>query len=246
MTLHINDNIISKNHNSRIIHLIMHYTVLDFHASIKALTEGEVSAHYLIAAPDDTSDTNLVYRLVPDIERAWHAGASHWGKRSNLNDSSIGIEHVNPGFTEQHGVQTWYPYPTQQILQSIALSQELVKRYAIAPHFVLGHSDIAIGRKLDPGIDFPWEQFHHAGVGAWPDAANVRKYWQQFAGNRSWSIDSVTEKLHKYGYVFDSEIDFKTVMSAFQMHFRPSNYSGHADDESVAILYALVEKYIPA
>jgi N-acetyl-anhydromuramyl-L-alanine amidase AmpD len=260
MMLMIDESHPSKNYNSRVMHLIMHYTVLDFEASLQILTEGAVSAHYLIARGDDNNNSNdnndlqdnqrnLVYRLVPDLERAWHAGVSNWRQRNNVNDTSIGIEFVNPGFTEADGAATgqphWHPYCGQQIAQGIALAQALVKQYNIAPSMVLGHSDVAIGRKMDPGIGFPWKRFHDAGVGAWPDSAAVAHYQAQFASGKTYTVDSIATQLLRYGYVFDPAHEFTQALRAFQMHFRPTKYDGVPDPETVAILHALIDQYMP-
>ncbi len=81
--------------------LIFHYTAVDDATSLKLLTGDNVSAHYLVSDQiDRRSGKPIVYRLVSENKRAWHAGLSNWNGRVNLNDSSVGIEIVNPGFTE--------------------------------------------------------------------------------------------------------------------------------------------------
>lgn len=143
--------------NERIRFLILHYTAVDNASSLKLLTGQNVSAHYLISdRVDSRTRKPVVYGLVSEEKRAWHAGVSNWNGRVNLNDSSVGIEIVNPGFTEgMLGQKTWYPYPQQQINALKTLAREIIRRYSITPDNVLGHSDIAPLRKQDPGRFFP-------------------------------------------------------------------------------------------
>ena len=139
----------------------MHYTAEDFHSSLKTLTDEHVSAHYLLPAhPQREHGKPTVYRLVPEAMRAWHAGTSAWRGRSNLNDTSIGIEIVNKGFTRSMLFTHWQPYTAEQIAVLIPLSRDIVQRYGIQPQDVVGHSDIAPQRKQDPGPLFPG--------GSWP------------------------------------------------------------------------------
>jgi len=146
--------------NERIRFLIFHYTAVDDATSLKLLSGENVSAHYLISdKKDNRTQKPVVYRLVSENRRAWHAGVSNWNGRVNLNDSSVGIEIVNPGFTEDMlGHKTWYPYRQQQINALAALAKEIIRRYEITPDNVLGHSDIAPLRKNDPGKLFPWKE----------------------------------------------------------------------------------------
>jgi N-acetylmuramoyl-L-alanine amidase len=83
---------------------------------------------------------------------------SSWKNYTLLNGSSVGIEIVNPGFTEGPNGRIWYPFPQKQIDQLIALVKDIVKRHNIPPENILGHSDIAPQRKQDPGPMFPWHQ----------------------------------------------------------------------------------------
>ena len=154
----------------------MHYTAEDFHSSLKTLTDEHVSAHYLLPAhPQCEHGKPTVYRLVPEAMRAWHAGTSAWRGRSNLNDTSIGIEIVNKGFTRSMLFTHWQPYTAEQIAVLIPLSRDIIQRYGIQPQDVVGHSDIAPQRKQDPGPLFPWRQLAQAGIGAWPDERDVQR-----------------------------------------------------------------------
>jgi N-acetylmuramoyl-L-alanine amidase len=142
----------SANYDSRIQFVVVHYTSASLERSLQLLTHGEVSSHYLIG--DDKGAT--IYKLMDENLRAWHAGESEWQGRTWLNSSSIGIEIVNPGFKVlPSGERFWYPYSEDQVQSLIVLLKDISKRYAINPHSIIGHSDIAPLRKLDPGPLFP-------------------------------------------------------------------------------------------
>ncbi len=112
----------------------------------------EVSAHYLVAR-DGT-----IYYLVDEMKRAWHAGDSWWGGPIDMNSASIGIELVNDGRE---------PYAEQQIAALLALLADIEQRYRIPPANFIGHGDIAPGRKVDPGVAFPWRRLAEHGFGLW-------------------------------------------------------------------------------
>ena len=160
--------------------LILHYTAAPFGASLRALTQDGVSAHYLVPDPDEPSyraagyDELRAFRLVDEGKRAWHAGVSHWGAQDNLNSRAIGIELVNLA-RDDAGVFTFPTYPEEQVEVLIALARDILARHPqIGPSEVLGHSDVAYWRKSDPGPRLPWQRLHEAGVGAWFDDAPVR------------------------------------------------------------------------
>ncbi|MGU5714484.1 N-acetylmuramoyl-L-alanine amidase [Aeromonas taiwanensis] len=244
----------SANQNERIAFLILHYTDEDDARSLRLLTESEhkVSAHYLI--PRDTDERPLpVYQLVPDDQRAWHAGRSRWHQYAGLNASSLGIEIVNLGYDEKEAalpahLRRWQPYTEAQIAALGALARELVKRYDIPHTQVLGHSDVAPERKQDPGPRFPWRELAlRYGVGAWPDEARVAALRQQ--GLPAWPLLVWQQQLARYGYGIAPSGEWdeqsRAVMRAFQLHFRPAQVSGEPDAECQAILMALLERYFP-
>ncbi|MNG99008.1 N-acetylmuramoyl-L-alanine amidase AmiD precursor [compost metagenome] len=244
----------SANQNERIAFLILHYTDEDDAHSLRLLTEPQykVSAHYLI--PRDTDQTPLpIYQLVPDSQRAWHAGRSRWHQYAGLNTSSLGIEIVNLGYeTGQEllpvQLRHWQPYTQAQIAAVGALAQELIRRYQIPQTQVLGHSDVAPERKQDPGPLFPWRELSlQYGVGAWPDEARVEQLRRQPAP--AWDALAWQQQLARYGYGIAPSGDWdeqsRTVLSAFQLHFRPALVNGEPDAESQAILSALLERYFP-
>lgn len=245
---------VSANQNERIAFLILHYTDEDDARSLRLLTASDykVSAHYLI--PRDTEQRPLpVYQLVPDSQRAWHAGRSRWHQYAGLNASSLGIEIVNLGYeTGQEllpvQLRHWQPYTQAQLAAVGALAQELIRRYQIPQTQVLGHSDVAPERKQDPGPLFPWRELAlQYGVGAWPDEARVEQLRQQPAP--AWDALAWQQQLARYGYGIAPSGDWdeqsRTVLSAFQLHFRPALVNGEPDAESQAILSALLERYFP-
>lgn len=242
-----------KGFNRRIRFLVMHYTAIGFKGSITTLTGSSVSAHYLI--PDPSEKTYIeagfkdmrIFNLVNENERAWHAGTSSWAGRSNLNDTAIGIEIVNLA-TDNNGIFTFPPYNPTQIEAIKELATNILQRYPdITPTNVIGHSDIAPGRKSDPGAAFPWKVLYAAGVGAWYEDTIKERYQAQFDNALPAKADIVA-KFKRYGYdtsAVASENGYKNLIRALQLHFRQKNYNGILDAETAAILYALVEKYFP-
>lgn len=240
----------SQSQNERVRFLVLHYTAADDATSLRLLTEGGVSAHYLVpSAADPLMKQNTVYQLVPEDKRAWHAGASNWNGRSNLNDSSIGIEIVHPGFTDSSSGRHWYPWDDQQIRLVASLAKDIIQRYAITPDNVVAHSDIAPGRKFDPGPLFPWQQLAEQGIGAWPDSDMVQHYLAGRSRYATGSVSKIQADLASYGFTIPQtgteDSQTQKVISAFQMHFRPTNITGTADAETEAIAAALVAKYRP-
>ena len=235
----IDHSLVSKGQNSRVRFIVIHYTVSDLQRSIMLLTEKEVSAHYLLT----DEQTPKMYGLVDEKNSAWHAGVSSWKSYSNLNNSSIGIEIVNPGFTETpDGKRTYFPFPQSQMDQLIPLLKDLVARHKVAPENILGHSDIAPQRKQDPGPLFPWKQLADAGLIQWPAADAVAAAKAQFENNvpdAAW----FQKKLAQHGYAVPQTgvMDKATynVLVAFQTKYRQSNYDGVPDAESAAILEVL-------
>ncbi|PTT95013.1 N-acetylmuramoyl-L-alanine amidase, partial [Pseudomonas sp. HMWF005] len=161
----------SANHDSRIQFVIIHYTSTSLERSLQLLTHGEVSSHYLIG--DDKGGT--IYKLMDENLRAWHAGESQWQGRTWLNSSSIGIEIVNPGFKDTPTGRQWYPYSEAQIQSLIVLLKDISKRHGISAQHIIGHSDIAPLRKLDPGPLFPWKRLAAEGLGKWPNEQAVAR-----------------------------------------------------------------------
>ena len=264
----------SKNYGQRIKFLIMHYTAEDYQGSLQELVhKSKVSSHYLIPESHDKSyldDELKVLKLVNENERAWHAGSSYWQGRRAVNDQSIGIDIVNLPMCERlPNEQTeltqrkallnnkltpnkmcFFPdYDPKQIELLIELSKEILKRNPdISPTNIIGHSDISPQRKSDPGPRFPWYQLYQAGIGAWYEQKTVLNYWQLFDGQMP-NIGIIQQALHSYGYDIQEtgELDSQTqaVLHAFQTHFVPWKITDRADEQTVATLFALLDKYMP-
>jgi N-acetylmuramoyl-L-alanine amidase len=236
--------------DSRVRFLVMHYTEIDEAGSLAVLTGDKVSVHYVVPeTPKIQHGEPVVFQLVPEEQRAWHAGHSYWQGATELNASSIGIENVNLGPIGPLSDDKWQPYPPAQVDALIKLSRDIVTRYHIPPTRVVGHSDIAPQRKIDPGPLFPWRALYDAGVGAWPDDATVAAHLAGRDPKAPSDVAALQQKLKRYGYdvATDGVLDDKTrrVFSAFQMHFRPSDHAGNPDAESDAIAQALLDKYFP-
>ena len=223
--------------DSRAQFLIIHYTVIDFPMSLKVLTQQQVSSHYLVR--DNPPE---IYQLVDDNRRAYHAGLSSWKGQGHINAASIGIEIVNPGFTESPAGRVWYDYPPAQIDAVIALVKKIVKEHDIKPERVLGHSDIAPQRKQDPGPRFPWKRLADEGLVVWPDGARVAERRVDFEAALP-DIEWFQQRLERFGYETPrtGSLDEATVnvIGAFQMKYRPTNIDGMPDAETAAILDVL-------
>jgi N-acetylmuramoyl-L-alanine amidase len=228
----------SANYDSRIQFVVVHYTNASLERSLQLLTHGEVSSHYLIG--DDKGAT--IYKLMDENLRAWHAGESEWQGRTWLNSSSIGIEIVNPGFKDTPTGRLWYPYSEAQVQSLIFLLKGISKRHNINPDAIIGHSDIAPLRKLDPGPLFPWKRLAAEGLGIWPNEQAVARQQVRYAVELP-SISWFQSQLAHLGYATPQtgELDVATrhVLAAFQMHFRPTRFDGTPDAQTAALLQVL-------
>lgn len=141
--------------------VVLHYTAMESCAAAeRALCDParEVSAHYLI------SEAGAVRALVDEEMRAWHAGAGHWHGAGDVNSRSIGIELANTGFA---------PFAASQMDALEALLPGIMARWSIGPEGVIAHSDMAPGRKSDPGPRFDWQRLARQGLSVWPDPAGA-------------------------------------------------------------------------
>ncbi|MDE0491648.1 N-acetylmuramoyl-L-alanine amidase [Psychrobacter sp. A3] len=245
----------STGKSQRIKTIVLHYTVSDNERSIKTLTTGNVSAHYLILDRHD----DKIYSLVDESERAWHAGDSGFAGRTILNDTSIGIEIVNAGIKPEYrnalnnGALDYHPYEhfvafdELQIKKVAELVQDIVARYDISPKNIIGHSDMAPSRKIDPGAKFPWQRLYDEyGIGAWYDEFD-KQYFMHPDAFAAATIPEIKQAFRDYGYqINDTDAWDKAsrdVVYAFQLHFRPEQPTGNMDRETYAILQALNKKY---
>jgi len=217
--------------------LILHYTGMD--SAEKAcnwlcVPESKVSCHYLV------DEAGGIVQMVGEEMRAWHAGISSWHDEVDINSTSIGIEIQNPGHSGG------YPeFPDLQMQAVAALCRDIIARHGILPQHVLAHSDVAPGRKIDPGEKFDWRFLHAHGVGHWvePAPSSGGNFLQH--GDSGTPVLALQGLLKMYGYGLDAngEYDNRTrvVVEAFQRHFRPARVDGVADQSTVATLHALLQ-----
>ena len=204
----------SKNFDSRkykIQFIVLHYTETEnLEKAIDLLTskKRKVSCHFVV----DTD--GQIYNLVSESKRAWHAGESSWKGLQDMNSRSIGIEIVNPGEKKLKS------YPKAQINQLINLIHFLEEKFKIPFYNILGHSDIAPHRKIDPGKHFPWKALHKKKIGLWVEINQII--------NRSLSEKESSEfmqNLYRIGYQYPEQNSFKTnsimIIDAFHRHFVP-------------------------
>lgn len=173
--------------------VVLHYTAMAGCAQARArLCDplAEVSAHWLI------SETGQTEALVDETQRAWHAGAGEWAGIADVNSQSIGIELANPGN---------HPFPEPQMLALEILLRATMARWAIPPHRIIAHSDMAPSRKGDPGARFDWQRLALGGLSVWPQ--NVQADALAFV-----------PALRRFGYPDAPEGD---LLAAFRLRFRP-------------------------
>lgn len=157
--LRFDDSMKSRGQSGRIDIIVLHYTASTKPSALMTLTNRDVSAHYVVT--DDKPP--IVYRLVNEDKSAWHAGESSWYGKTFLNQRSIGIEIVHPGWTKNSNGDKGMPYSDTQIAAVIELTRDIAKRNNISPENIVGHSDIAPMRKIDPGPSFPWKKLAPGG-----------------------------------------------------------------------------------
>jgi len=228
----------SKGQSSRVRFIVIHYTVADLPLSIKLLTEHEVSAHYLLTDEEKPK----FYALVDENRAAWHAGVSSWKNYTQLNQSSVGIEIVNPGFKDTPEGRAWYPFKQAQMDQLIPLLKQIKERHGVLPENILGHADIAPQRKQDPGPLFPWKQLADAGLITWPDAGAVnaqRALYEVQLPDIAWFQNRLAA--HGYAVPQTGVLDEATrnVIVTFQSKYRQTRWDGVPDAETAAILDVL-------
>ena len=230
-----------KRTSKQIKFIIFHYTGMKSESdALKRLTEiqSEVSCHYLI------KNNGEIVKIVPDLYIAWHAGKSSWKNYKSLNQNSIGIEITNPG--HEYGYKN---FTQKQITTLVKLSKFLIKKYKINPKNILGHSDIAVLRKKDPGEKFPWEYLAKNKIGIWH---TLNK--QDLLKNRKLKISKIEENiffknLFKIGYskTFPKNIGrnkyLRELIKSFQRRFRQELVDGKIDQESLLINKSLIKAY---
>lgn len=237
-TLYPSPNIEPRRGKSRADMLVLHYTgMMDADRAIwwLAQPQSKVSCHYVI------DEAGRITQMVAESDRAWHAGLAYWGGETDINSASIGIEIHNPGH------ELGYPeFPEAQMAAVVALSRDIVERNEIPAARVLAHSDVAPGRKIDPGEKFDWRRLHRSGVGHWIEPAPLD------ADDLGIGVDEpsdplveyATELLARYGYDIPRcsvlDIQGAKVVRSFQLHFRPARTDGRLDRSTVSTLEALL------
>ena len=218
--------------------IVLHYTgMVDGSSALARLCDpaSEVSCHYVVA------EDGAVIQLVPEAQRAHHAGRSFWAGESDVNSASIGIEIVNGG--HDFGLP---PFPQAQIAALVALCRDVTGRYAILPQRILAHSDIAPSRKRDPGERFPWQTLAEAGVGLWvpPGKGFVEALAPGMNGDAVAALQAALA-LMGYGIALSRDYDeaTTTVVRAFQRRFRPARVDGIADRATIETLRRWLDAY---
>ena len=199
--------------------LVIHYTgMTDAAAALERMRDAaaKVSSHYFI------SEDGAIYRLVDEAHRAWHAGVSFWRGITDCNARSIGIELQNPG--HEFGYRD-FPDAQMRALEWLAL--DILSRHPIPPFSVVGHSDIAPARKMDPGERFDWKRLAARNIGIWPEPASGQE-----------TDLNAGQMLAALGY---QTSDLDAAVTAFQRRYRTGTIDGEADAETLALMAALVQ-----
>ena len=211
----------SPNYNSRKANfVVLHHTGdNDAATALATLTSStqHVSAHYLVGR------NGKVWQLVDENARAWHAGAARWGTTTDINSVSIGIELDNNGSEA---------YPDSQIDALLLLLEDVRKRNGIPRANVLGHGDIAPGRKFDPGVLFPWKRLASRGFGLWCEAPGL-----PLADGVNLALG-----LQLLGYDMTRP---DAALAAFRRHYRQLEIATAADDEDQAMVQCLLRQRTP-
>ena len=232
----IKDKYKSPNYNNRvdgskIDYIIIHYTGVDAPSQsiIKWFLDplSKVSCHYFI------DNNGTIYSLVNDYFRAWHAGKSYWNGCRDINSQSIGIELHNSGIEDFSG---------DQINALLKLLKLLISKHSIERHNILGHSDVSVGRKIDPGIKFPWQFLNRSGIGVYSEIGYKKNNISNIkvADQTKPTIMSYQKKLIEIGFelsvsgIIDEQT--KKVVVAFQTHWRSELVDGKIDQNTISVI----------
>ena len=210
--------------------IVIHYTGMqsERESLIKLCSpKSKVSSHFVI------NKYGKIYRLVQDNKIAWHAGKSCWGKYKNLNNNSIGIELVNKG--HQFGYTS---FRKKQLSSFIKICKTLIKKYKIKRSNIVGHSDIAPSRKIDPGERFPWKELANKKIGIWHRCKpNFLKKFRKIKIKKKQEKIEFVKNLNNIGYCFPTynKSFFVKTVKAFQRHYRKELINGLVDKECLII-----------
>ncbi len=229
----------SPNFNNRrsrkILFIIIHYTAMEnYKKAISYLCnpKKKVSCHYLI------SQNGNIYYLVDEKKRAWHAGDSYWKKHRDINSLSLGIELDYSKNKENN------KYNIKMINSLILLLKKLKKKYNIQNNNILGHSDIAPFRKIDPGPKFPWYKIYDYDLMNNYDNENLKIKNLKIKlkeNNIKSSKDRAIFLLSKIGYdtstLKKNKKLFYKLIKAYQSHYLQSNCTGKIDKKTMICIY---------
>ena len=197
--------------------VIIHHTAQDsLQQTLRTFTlsKTQVSAHYVI------SDDGTVVQMLYDYLRAWHGGNASWGKNTDINSASIGIELDNNGFE---------PFSEAQINSLVALLTRLKKDYNIPTANIIAHSDIAPSRKSDPSAFFPWKNLAALGFGFWPED-QLEKAPDYF---------NVEQALRIIGY---NTQNLSSAIKAFKLHYIQTEVDDTLDEKTINTIYSIYKK----
>lgn len=194
--------------------IVIHYTALPTCAESRARLcdpAAEVSAHWLIDR-DGTAE-----QLVDEAMRAWHAGAGEWAGAGDVNSRSIGIELQNDGAE---------PFAEPQMAALERLLGAIMARWQILPSGLIAHSDLAPGRKQDPGPRFDWKRLARSGLSIWPLSRPGRP-------------EEFRACLRAFGY---PDVADDLLLDAFRLRFRPQA-NGDLCDADVSLACDLAARF---
>jgi N-acetylmuramoyl-L-alanine amidase len=217
--------------------IVLHYTGMpDAKDALARLCspDSKVSAHYFVF------EDGRVVQMVPETRRAWHAGESVWLGETDINSCSIGIEIAHPGHDPD------YPdFPQAQVAAVASLCRGIIVRRDIPARRVLAHSDVAPGRKRDPGEKFPWAFLHRMGVGHWVPPLPIVEGPDLVKGDRGPVVGTLKSLFAEYGYGVTENDEFDggmhDVVVAFQRHFRQERVDGVVDSSTLMTLRRLLD-----
>ncbi len=201
--------------------VVIHYTAMTTAAAAANTLcnpDTQVSAHYLIAADGE------VMSLVPEALRAWHAGAGRWGAVTDVNSRAIGIELDNTGFT---------PFAAAQMDALVDVLKGIKARWDIRPERVIGHSDMAPGRKIDPGGRFDWRRLALEDLAVWPSTGGGRTNADNLA-------KAFASAMARFGYTATD--DAALLLATFRLRFRPW-HDGPLDGVDLAMITDLASRF---
>lgn len=182
-----------------------------------ALERTQVSSHYVIC------DDGTITQMLNDLVRGWHAGGGSWGKNTDINSVSIGIELDNNGSE---------PFSYAQINSLTSLLKRLTEKYKIPTQNIVGHSDIAPGRKTDPSALFPWETLAQTGLGVWYDEEKLKTIELPIDFNSTFALKYI-------GYNTDN---LENAIYSFKLRFNSEEVSKVLSEKDKKILFLLMDK----